>query len=208
MARTKRKVNPILPPAAAASSAEKVYQTAGYARLSVKDGGRPGADTIETQQELIRAFIQDQPDMRLTRMYCDNGLTGTNFERPGFEHLLSDVRAGRVNCIVVKDLSRFGRNYMETGNYLQRIFPFLGVRFIAVNDNFDTETAEKNEYGFVVPLKNIMNDTYSRDISRKVSSAIATKELHGEFVGIFAPYGYKKAKRTAISWRSMRRPRR
>lgn len=192
MARTKRKVNPVLPPAVTETAAEKVYQTAGYARLSIKDGGRPGADTIETQQEFIRAFIERQPDMRLERVYCDNGLTGTNFERPGFEQLLADVRAGKINCIVVKDLSRFGRNYKETGNYLQRIFPFLGVRFVAVNDNFDTETAEKNEYGFVVPLKNIMNDTYSRDISRKVSSAIATKELHGEFIGVFAPYGYQK----------------
>lgn len=115
------------------------------------------------------------------------------FERPGFEQLLTDVRTGKINCIVVKDISRFGRNYKETGNYLQRIFPLLGVRFVAVNDNFDTETAEKNEYGFVMPLKNIMNDTYSRDISRKVSSAIATKELHGEFIGVFAPYGYKKS---------------
>ena len=193
MARTKRKVNPILPAVTIASTAEKIYRTAGYTRLSVKDGGRPGADTIETQQELIRAYVKDQPDMQLTKMYCDNGLTGTNFERPGFEQLLSDVRAGTINCIVVKDLSRFGRNYKEAGDYLQHIFPLLGVRFIAVNDNFDTETAEKNEYGFIVPLKNIMNDTYSRDISRKVSSAIATKELHGEFIGVFAPYGYKKS---------------
>ena len=124
-----------------------------------------------------------------------------SFERPGFEELLSDVRAGTINCIVVKDLSQFGRNYKEAGDYLQHIFPLLGVRFIAVNDNFDTETAEKNEYGFIGPLKNIMNDTYSRDISRKVSSAIAAKELHGEFIGVFAPYGYKKASRTIISWR-------
>lgn len=193
MARTKRKVNPVLPPVAVINPPEKIYQTAGYTRLSIKDGGRPGADTIKTQQEFIRAYIEDRSDMRLTKMYSDNGLTGTNFERPGFEQLLSDVRAGKINCIVVKDLSRFGRNYTETGNYLQRIFPFLGVRFVAVNDNFDTETAEKNEYGFIIPLKNIMNDTYSRDISRKVSSAIATKELHGEFIGVFAPYGYKKS---------------
>ncbi len=193
MARTKRKVNPVLPPAVMEGTAQKIYQTAGYARLSIKDSGKPGADTLSTQQELLRGFIEDQPDMRLVKIYSDNGQTGTNFERPGFEQLLSDVRAGNINCIVVKDLSRFGRNYKETGNYLQRIFPFLGVRFVAVNDNFDTETAEKNEFGFVVPLKNIMNETYSRDISRKVSSAIATKELHGEFVGVYAPYGYQKS---------------
>lgn len=193
MARTKRKVNPILPPAALEAPKQKFYQTAAYVRLSIKDSGKPGADTIVTQQELLRAFIEEQPDMCLVKIYCDNGQTGTNFERSGFEQLLADVRAGKIDCIVVKDLSRFGRNYMETGNYLQRIFPFLGVRFVAVNDNFDTETAAKNEHGFVVPLKNIMNDTYSRDISRKVSSAIATKELHGEFVGVYAPYGYRKS---------------
>ena len=193
MARTKRKVNPVLPPVEVESPTRKLYQTAAYARLSIKDGGKPGADTLSTQQELLRASISDQPDMQLVGIYCDNGQTGTNFERPGFEQLLADVRIGKINCIVVKDLSRFGRNYKETGNYLQRIFPLLGIRFVAVNDNFDTETAEKNEYGFIIPLKNIMNETYSRDISRKVSSAIATKELHGEFVGVYAPYGYKKS---------------
>lgn len=193
MARTKRKVNPVLPPVAVENPTRKIYHTAAYARLSIKDGGKPGADTLATQQELLRTFIADQPDMQLVRIYSDNGQTGTNFERPGFEQLLADVRTGKINCIVVKDLSRFGRNYMETGNYLQRIFPLLGIRFVALNDNFDTETAEKNEYGFIIPLKNIMNDTYSRDISRKVSSAIATKELHGEFVGAYAPYGYRKS---------------
>ena len=91
------------------------------------------------------------------------------------------------------DLSRFGRNYKETGNYLERIFPFLGVRFIAINDNFDTDTAERNEFGFIVPLKNLMNETYSRDISRKVSSAIEAKERRGEFIGVHAPYGYRKS---------------
>lgn len=193
MARTKRKVNPVLPPVAVEAPTRKTYQAAAYTRLSIKDGGKPGADTLATQQELLRAFISDQPDMQLVRIYSDNGQTGTNFERPGFEQLLTDVRAGKINCIVVKDLSRFGRNYKETGNYLQRIFPLLGIRFVAITDNFDTETAEKNEYGFIIPLKNIMNDTYSRDISRKVSSAIATKELHGEFVGAYAPYGYRKS---------------
>lgn len=195
MARTKRKVNPVLLPVAVEAPTHKIYQTAAYVRLSIKDGGKPGADTLVTQQELLRTFISDQLDMQLVRIYSDNGQTGTNFERPGFEQLLTDVRTGKINCIVVKDLSRFGRNYKETGNYLQRIFPLLGIRFVAINDNFDTKTAEKNEYGFIIPLKNIMNDTYSRDISRKVSSAIETKELHGEFVGAYAPYGYRKSVR-------------
>ena len=139
------------------------------------------------------AYIERQTDLRLVEIYCDNGYTGTDFDRPDFERMMEDVRRGKINCIVVKDLSRFGRNYHETSNYLLRIFPFLGVRFVAVNDNFDTETAVETEYGLVMPLKNIINDTYSRDISRKISTAIETKERRGEFIGAFAPYGYRKS---------------
>lgn len=193
MARTKRKVNPIRPEAAAPTPTEKTYRTAGYVRLSVEDGGRPGADTLESQKRLITTYIENTPSLTLAGLWCDNGHTGTDFERPEFEKLMERVRHGEIDCIVVKDLSRFGRNYKETGNYLERIFPFLNVRFIAINDNFDTLTAERNEYGFIVPLKNLMNETYSRDISQKISSAIASKEKRGEFIGVWAPYGYKKS---------------
>lgn len=192
MARTKRKVNPLRPQPTAAPQA-KEFQTAAYIRLSIEDSGKPGSDTIEGQKDLILAYIERQADLRLVEVYCDNGHTGTNFDRPDFERMMEDVRRGKVNCIVVKDLSRFGRNYHETSNYLLRIFPFLGVRFVAVNDNFDTETAVETEYGLVMPLKNIINDTYSRDISRKISSAIETKERRGEFVGVYAPFGYRKS---------------
>ena len=192
MARTKRKINPLRPQTAAAPQA-KEFKTAAYIRLSIEDSGKPGSDTIEGQKALILAYIERQPDLRLVAIYCDNGRTGTNFNRPDFERMMEDVRRGKVNCIVVKDLSRFGRNYHEASNYLLRIFPFLGVRFVAVNDNFDTETAVETEYGLVMPLKNIINDTYSRDISRKISSAIETKERRGEFIGVYAPYGYRKS---------------
>ena len=192
MARTKRKVNPILPTIIVETQA-KEFKTAAYIRLSIEDSGKPGSDTIEGQRDLVLAYIERQEDLRLVDVYCDNGRTGTNFNRPDFERMMEDVRHGKINCIVVKDLSRFGRNYHETSNYLLRIFPFLGVRFVAVNDNFDTETAVQTEYGLVMPLKNIINDTYSRDISRKISSAIETKELRGEFIGVFAPYGYSKS---------------
>lgn len=193
MARTKRKQNFITPPVAKPSPQERDYQVGAYVRLSIEDSGKPGTDTIETQQGILMAYIENHPDLRLIDVYCDNGRTGTNFDRPEFERLMTDIRVGRVNCIVVKDLSRFGRNYRESSNYLLRIFPFLGVRFIAVNDHFDTKTAVQTEYGLVMPLKNIINDTYSRDISRKVASAIATKEQNGEFIGVFAPYGYRKS---------------
>ena len=106
--------------------------------------------------------------------------------------MMEEVRKGRVNCIVVKDLSRFGRNYKETGNYLERIFPFLGIRFIAVNDNFDTLTAERTQDGYIVPLKNLINEVYSKDISKKSASALHVKQQKGEFIGAWAPYGYRK----------------
>ena len=191
MARTKRKVNPIRPQAAV-TPREKEFKTAAYIRLSIEDSGKPGSDTIEGQRDLILGYIERQADLRLVDIYCDNGYTGTDFDRPDFERMMEDVRRGKINCIVVKDLSRFGRNYHDTSNLLVRIFPFLGVRFVSINDHFDTETAVETEYGLVMPLKNIINDTYSRDISRKVSSAIAAKERRGEFIGVYAPYGYSK----------------
>lgn len=192
MARTKRKVNPILPVSAPEVPKVRIYQAAGYVRLSVEDSGKPGADTIEAQRELVLGYIDAQTDMQFCGLYCDNGRTGTNFERPDFERLMDDVRAGKVDCIVVKDLSRFGRNYKETGNYLERIFPFLDVRFIAVNDGFDTLTAERTADGYIVPLKNIINEVYSKDIGRKVRSALMTKQQKGEFIGAWASYGYQK----------------
>ena len=192
MARTKRKVNPVLPVAAPAERPKRVYQAGGYVRLSVEDSGKPGADTIINQRELIQSYIDSQPDMQVYDLYCDNGRTGTNFDRPEFERLMEDVRAGKVDCIVVKDLSRFGRNYRETGNYLERIFPLLDVRFIAVNDNFDTLTAERSQDGYIVPLKNIINEVYSKDISRKLLPVFAEKQRNGEFIGAWAIYGYQK----------------
>ena len=192
MARTKRKVNPVLPVAVQAEQPRRIYQVGGYARLSVEDSGKPGADTIINQQELIQSYIDSQPDMQFYDLYCDNGRTGTNFDRPEFERLMEDVRAGKVDCIVVKDLSRFGRNYRETGNYLERIFPLLDVRFIAVNDNFDTLTAERSQDGYIVPLKNIINEVYSKDISRKLLPVFAEKQRNGEFIGAWAIYGYQK----------------
>lgn len=192
MARTKRKVNPVLPAPAPDTPQQRIYKAGGYIRLSVEDSGKPGADTIEMQRELIQGYIEGQPDMSLCGLFCDNGRTGTNFERPEFERLMEEVRAGNIDCIVVKDLSRFGRNYRETGNYLERIFPFMDVRFVAVNDHFDTLTAERGSDGYIVPLKNIINEVYSKDIARKSGTALAVKQQKGEFIGTWAAYGYRK----------------
>lgn len=192
MARTKRKINPILPETESPAPAQKKYRTAAYVRLSVEDSGKPGADTIEGQKNLLLHFIENDQSLTLYGLFCDNGRTGTDFERPEFEKLMEAVKHGEVDCIVVKDLSRFGRNYKETGNYLERIFPFLGVRFIAVNDGFDTLTAERGADGYLVPLKNLINEVYSKDISKKSGSALATKQKNGDFIGAWAPYGYQK----------------
>ena len=192
MARTKRKTNPLVQEPEAIAPAKKIYKTAAYVRLSVEDSGKPGADTIEGQKALLTSYIEQQSDLELVSLFCDNGRTGTDFDRPQFEKMMEEVRKGRVNCIVVKDLSRFGRNYKETGNYLERIFPFLGVRFIAVNDNFDTLTAERTQDGYIVPLKNLINEVYSKDISNKSASALHVKQQRGEFIGAWAPYGYRK----------------
>ena len=192
MARTKRKANPVKPAPVQEASRQRIYQTGGYIRLSVEDSGKPGAETIENQKEMVRGYIENQPDMELYGMYCDNGQTGTDFERPEFERLMQDVRAGKVDCFVAKNLSRFGRNYRETGNYLERIFPFLGIRFVAVSDHFDTLGAERGSDGYIIPLKNIINEVYSKDISRKSGSALAVKQRNGEFIGTWAAYGYQK----------------
>lgn len=192
MARTKRKINPLVQDQETPTPAQKIYKTAAYVRLSVEDSGKPGADTIEGQKALLMSYIENKQDMELVALFCDNGRTGTDFDRPQFEKMMDAVRSGKINCIVVKDLSRFGRNYKETGNYLERIFPFLGVRFIAVNDNFDTLTAERTQDGYIVPLKNLINEVYSKDISKKIDAALTVKQQKGEFIGAWAPYGYSK----------------
>lgn len=194
MARKKRKINPLqqLPVLEIQPQERRVYHAGGYVRLSVEDSKKPGSDTIENQKEFIRKYIEKQKDMEFRCIYCDNGQTGTNFERPEFEQLMKDVKAGDIDCIVVKDLSRFGRNYRETGNYLERIFPFLDVRFVSVTDHFDTLTAERTSEGYMIPLKNIMNEMYSRDISKKVGTAYTVRQQRGEFIGAWASYGYQK----------------
>lgn len=192
MARKSRKTNPLLPVSAPVQPERRIYKAGGYCRLSVRDSGKPGADTIDAQNRLIREYIESQPDMELVSLYSDNGWSGTNFNRPEFERMMEDVKRGVVDCVVVKDLSRCGRNYLEAGNYLDKIFPFMGVRFVAVQDSFDTLNAERTGDGYVVYLKNILNDAYSKDISRKICPALALKQQRGEFIGDWAAYGYRK----------------
>lgn len=167
---------------------EILYDTAIYARLSIEDNGIEG-DSIENQIEMIENYIRGHQELRVVHTFVDNGETGTNFERPGFSEMMEAVKKGEINCIVVKDLSRFGRNYLETGNYLEKIFPYLGIRFISVSDHYDS-LHSGNSDTLLVPLKSILHDTYAKDISRKVSSAIDIKKKSGKFMGKIPPYGY------------------
>ncbi|WP_353852634.1 recombinase family protein [Dehalobacter restrictus] len=189
MARVSRRKDSLA--AQAASVIEIVYDTAVYARLSSEDNG-VGADSMDNQIYMLKKHIEEKPELRLRDVYSDNGASGTNFDRPDFIRLMEDVRKGRINCIVVKDLSRFGRNYIETGNYLEKIFPYLGVRFISVNDGYDSAKPSSTNEGLMVSLKNLVYDVYAKDTSKKISDAYEGKQKKGKFIGDFAPYGYSK----------------
>ena len=174
-----------------AESGIKVYQTAIYARLSREDN-LSNSDSIENQIALLERYIDARFYLQLADIFADNGFTGTDFERPEWQRLMEAVQQRKINCIIVKDLSRVGRNYIETGEFLEKICPFFGIRFIAVNDNFDTDTAEANGQ-LSVSLSNIINDYYAKDISRKVTSALRSKMEKGEYIGSWEKYGYVKS---------------
>lgn len=170
---------------------DNVYRVAIYLRLSVEDNGKKETDSLENQRNFLVEYVTTRPYLELVEIYTDNGFSGTDFERPQFQKMMLDVQKGKINCIVVKDLSRLGRNYVEAGEYLEKVFPFLGIRFIAVNDGYDSESLS-SEGQLGVTLKNVINDIYAKDISRKSSSALKAKRLKGEYIGNYAPYGYLK----------------
>jgi DNA invertase Pin-like site-specific DNA recombinase len=169
---------------------ETGYRVAIYARLSVEDNGT-GSDSIESQIAFLEDYIARQADFRETAVFVDNGYTGTNFLRPEFQRMLHAAQRGEINCVVVKDLSRLGRNYVETGEFLEKVCPFLGLRFIAVNDGYDSAAPNANSQ-LAAALSNIVNDLYAKDISRKVTTALRAKMERGDYIGNYAPYGYRK----------------
>lgn len=169
----------------------QVYDAGLYGRLSVLDNGKPDGDSLETQISLMEEYVSQRSYLHYAGLYQDNGYTGTNFDRPAWDALLRDVEAGKINCIVVKDLSRLGRNYIEAGEFLEKECPRLGVRFISINDGYDSACLNSSEE-LTAALKNIINDYYAKDISRKSCSALAVKRRNGEYVGSYAPYGYRK----------------
>ncbi len=168
------------------------YKTAGYARLSIEDKDTDGG-SLDNQMLMISNYINETPDLELCSFHSDNGQTGTNFDRSGFENLMEEIRQGKINCIVVKDLSRFGRDYVEAGNFLEVIFPRLGVRFISINDHYDSFDPRCQGDGLAIALKNMINSFYSKDISAKMRAAHATRQRNGEYVSAKPTFGYAKS---------------
>lgn len=183
---------------------KSVMKIGFYVRLSNKDNGRKNTDSIDNQLELLVDFVKQfeskqflcknpskiYEKIEVIKTYIDNGQTGTDFDRPGWKQMIEDAKRGKINCIIVKDLSRFARNYLEAGDYLEKIFPFLGVRFIAVNDYFDSAEELFQGKEWMTEFKNLVNDFYSKDISKKIRSAFQVKREQGQFIGSKAPYGY------------------
>lgn len=168
---------------------ENLLDTAAYIRLSVENGGNETDETLVVQQLLVEKFIEQHSDLRLEDVYIDNGFTGTNFERPGFMKLMEDVRSGKIQCIVVKDLSRFGRDYLETGYYLETILPKLNVRVIAITDDYDSSRKEDRE-NISVPIKNMVNAMYAKDMSKKILAAREAKQKSGNITLSKVAFGY------------------
>lgn len=175
----------------------EIYHAGLYLRLSNDDEdiggwGKQESNSIRSQRELGLAFIQEHSDLELGGIYADDGYTGTNFDRPAFRRMMEDVQAGKIDCIIVKDLSRLGRDYIEAGRLIQKTFPAFHVRFIAITDQFDSLTAGQSERYLVVPVKNFINDSYSKDISGKIRGHQIVKRRRGDFIGAFPVYGYQK----------------
>ncbi len=176
---------------------QKIYRAAIYVRLSKEDGGARNAakaesDSISNQKNLIKDFLKDKEDIVVVSERVDDGYSGSDFERPAFQMMMEDIKKGTVDCVIVKDLSRFGREYIDSGMYIERLFPALGVRFIAVNDGYDSLDRKGSSDDIIIPFKNLINDAYCRDISIKIRSHLEVKRKKGEFIGSFAAYGYRK----------------
>ena len=173
-------------------SSKEIYHAAIYLRLSRDDDDKVESDSIHNQRELLKSYINSHSDIKLLKEFSDDGYTGTNFDRPGFQKMMALAKKHVIDCIIVKDLSRLGRNYIETGRYIDQTFPKLGVRFISVNDNYDSFNDQDDSDQIIVPFKNLINDAYCRDISMKIRSQLDVKRKSGKFIGPWAGYGYIK----------------
>lgn len=166
------------------------YRVGIYIRLSREDGDKEESSSVSNQRDMIRHYIGEFPELVYVDEYVDDGYTGTNFDRPGFKKMITDIENGKINTVITKDLSRLGRDYIDTGYYMQKYFPEMGVRYIAILDNVDSKVDDgMNE---LAPFKAVMNDMYCRDGSKKIRSVFYQKKKNGEFIGSTPPYGYRK----------------
>ena len=186
MARKSRKTTVAEP--AVIKPVDKVYRAGLYARISVETERKREADTIGNQLQLLKNYVSEHSDLTVFDIYSDDDISGTDFIRPEFSRMMNDLRDGKIDCIIVKDLSRLGRNYLESGEYIEMVFPFFGCRFISVTDRFDTKYQQAD---ISVQLKNMANEMYAKDISRKICSTMRTIQDQGKFAGSRAPYGYR-----------------
>ena len=179
------------------------YKATAYIRLSYTDDHSSESDSVSNQRKLIENFVERNPDIEVVSEKIDDGYSGIIFDRPAFKEMMQDVTDGNINCVIVKDLSRLGREYIETGRYLRRVFPAYGVRFIAITDSIDT--AHDSGDDLTVSVKNIMNEAYCRDISIKTRSSLDVKRRNGDFVGAFPVYGIQEEQRPALREKGIRR---
>lgn len=186
MARKSRKTTVAEP--AVKKPVDKVYRAGLYARISVETERKREADTIGNQLQLLKDYVSEHSDLTVFDIYSDDDISGTDFIRPEFSRMMNDLRDGKIDCIIVKDLSRLGRNYLESGEYIEMVFPFFRCRFISVTDRFDTKYQQAD---ISVQLKNMANEMYAKDISRKICSTMRTIQDQGKFAGSRAPYGYR-----------------
>lgn len=163
-----------------------------YLRLSHEDSDKAESESIANQRDLLLAFLSVHPEIQLHKVRVDDGYSGVDYNRPDFKEMMESVKNKEINCIIVKDFSRLGRNFIETGKYIEKIFPFMGVRFISVNDDYDSIRTRTSSENLIIPVKNLMNDAYCRDISIKIRSHLAVKRKKGQCIAPFAVYGYKK----------------
>ena len=168
------------------------YNAALYLRLSKEDGDKDESYSISNQRELGLDFLKKNKDIKLYDEFVDDGYTGSNFDRPRFKDMMKLILESKINCVIVKDLSRFAREYIDSGYYLEKLFPMLGVRFISINDNVDYKVDSSNNTKLVIAFKNILNDSYIRDTSIKVRSHLEIKRKKGEYIGAFVAFGYMK----------------
>lgn len=168
------------------------YKVGAYVRLSREDETKTSnfSESINNQKEYILKYISDN-NLNLVNIYVDDGFSGTNFDRPGFKSLMQDIKLGKINMVITKDLSRLGRDHIETGNLLEKYFPTHNIRYVAINDGYDS-LEDDSSANDIAPFKNVFNDMYAKDISKKVRTALHTKQLNGDFIGTNAPIGYIK----------------